>query len=83
MPQIIGQLVPRLYVYLQKADDEHRYIISIAVADWSGQAWLQGFNDAGIVIFGMTANELHDLRVRLISTSISQESKVGLDARRE
>ncbi|KAA1469388.1 replication factor-a protein [Dentipellis sp. KUC8613] len=41
---------------------EYRYIISMAVADYSGQAWLQGFNDVGVVIFGMTANELHKIR---------------------
>lgn len=42
---------------------EHRYIISIAVADWSGQAWLQGFNDAGVIVFGHTADELNDIKV--------------------
>jgi len=40
-----------------------RYIMSMAVADWSGQAWLQGFNDAGLVVFGKTANELHEIKV--------------------
>lgn len=40
-----------------------RYIISMAVADWSGQAWLQGFNDVGVAIFGMTANDLIEKRV--------------------
>ena len=44
-----------------------RYIVSLAIADWSGQAWLQVFNDAGIVVFGMSANELQELRVRIIS----------------
>jgi len=44
-----------------------RYIVSMAIADWSGQAWLQVFNDAGIVVFGMSANELQELRVRVIS----------------
>ncbi|KAF9454623.1 replication factor-a protein, partial [Macrolepiota fuliginosa MF-IS2] len=43
---------------------EYRYIISMAVADWSGQAWLQGFNDAGIAIFGMTANQLHEIKMQ-------------------
>ncbi|KAJ3572954.1 hypothetical protein NP233_g2743 [Leucocoprinus birnbaumii] len=41
---------------------EYRYIVSMAVADWSGQAWLQAFNDAGNVIFGMSASELQELR---------------------
>jgi len=40
------------------ANPEHRYIMSLAVSDWSGQAWLQGFNDAGLAIFGMPANDL-------------------------
>lgn len=39
-------------------------MISMAVADYSGQAWLSGFNDVGLVVFGMTANELHDIKVR-------------------
>ncbi|KAJ8507485.1 hypothetical protein ONZ45_g10141 [Pleurotus djamor] len=42
---------------------EHRYIISMAVADWSGQAWLQGFNDVGVTIFGMPANDLVEKKV--------------------
>lgn len=42
-----------------------RYIMSLAVADWSGQAWLQGFNDVGVAVFGMPANELVEIRVRI------------------
>jgi replication factor A1 len=42
-----------------------RYIMSLAVADYSGQAWLQGFNDVGVAIFGMSANELLEIRVSL------------------
>lgn len=34
----------------------------MAAADYSGQAWLQGFNDIGEVIFGMPANDLIALR---------------------
>ncbi|OCH92109.1 replication factor-a protein [Obba rivulosa] len=41
---------------------QHRYIVSAAVADWSGQLWFQGFHDAGQVIFGMTADELVEIR---------------------
>lgn len=41
-----------------------RYICSLAVADYSSQAWLQGFNDAGVIIFGRTANDMIALRVR-------------------
>ncbi|KAI6166844.1 hypothetical protein EDD17DRAFT_1541509 [Pisolithus thermaeus] len=37
---------------------EYRYILSMAVADWSGQAWLQGFNDAGLVVFDKSADEI-------------------------
>ncbi|KAF9469219.1 hypothetical protein BDZ94DRAFT_1207242 [Collybia nuda] len=43
---------------------DHRYIMSLAVADWSGQAWLQGFNDVGVAVFGMPANELVDIKER-------------------
>ncbi|KAG1754337.1 hypothetical protein EDB19DRAFT_1892356 [Suillus lakei] len=43
---------------------EHRYIMSMAVADWSGQAWLQGFNEAGLVVFGKTADEVHEIKER-------------------
>jgi replication factor A1 len=44
-----------------------RYIMSMAVADWSGQAWLQGFNEAGLVVFEKTADEVHDIKVSNIS----------------
>lgn len=41
--------------------------MSMAVADWSGQAWLQGFNDAGVVVFdNKTANELMEIKVCII-----------------
>ena len=39
------------------------YIMSIAVADYSAQAWLQGFNEVGVAIFNMSANELLAIRV--------------------
>ncbi|KAF8623485.1 hypothetical protein AX15_006268 [Amanita polypyramis BW_CC] len=41
---------------------EYRYIISLAAADWSGQAWLQGFNDVGVAIFGMSADDLVQIK---------------------
>ncbi|KAG5645082.1 hypothetical protein DXG03_007173 [Asterophora parasitica] len=41
---------------------EYRYIMALAVADWSGQAWLQGFNDVGLAVFGMPANDLVEIR---------------------
>jgi len=37
--------------------------MSLAVADWSGQAWLQGFNDVGLAVFGMPANDLIEIKV--------------------
>ena len=37
--------------------------MSLAVADYSGQAWLQGFNEVGVAIFNMSANELLAIRV--------------------
>jgi len=43
---------------------EHRYIMSLAVADHSGQAWLQGFNEVGLAIFNMSANELLAIKER-------------------
>jgi replication factor A1 len=44
--------------------------MSLAVADWSGQAWLQGFNDVGLVVFGMPANELVEIKVSVFPTII-------------
>ncbi|KAJ7709439.1 hypothetical protein B0H17DRAFT_998734 [Mycena rosella] len=43
---------------------QYRYIMSMACADFSDQAWLQGFNDVGEMVFGMTADELYDLKMR-------------------
>ena len=39
------------------------YIMSLAVADYSGQAWLQGFNEIGVAIFNMSANDLLAIKV--------------------
>ncbi|KAG6862578.1 hypothetical protein C0993_002537, partial [Termitomyces sp. T159_Od127] len=36
----------------------NRYVISLSVADHSAQALLQGFNDVGLTIFGMPADDL-------------------------
>jgi replication factor A1 len=41
------------------------------VADWSGQAWLQGFNDAGLAVFGMSANDLVQVKVCVCVDSVS------------
>ncbi|EIW60181.1 replication factor-a protein [Trametes versicolor FP-101664 SS1] len=43
---------------------EHRYIVPMAVADYSGQAWFQGFNDVGLIVFGMPANDLVAIKER-------------------
>ncbi|KAG8214733.1 hypothetical protein J3R82DRAFT_9821 [Butyriboletus roseoflavus] len=41
-----------------------RYVMSMAVADWSGQVWLQGFNDAGLAVFGKTADDVMEIKER-------------------
>ncbi|GJJ12350.1 hypothetical protein Clacol_006591 [Clathrus columnatus] len=43
---------------------EYRYILTLSGADYTGQLWLQGFNDVGMVLFGMPANELKALEDR-------------------
>ncbi|TFK30066.1 replication factor-A protein 1 [Coprinopsis marcescibilis] len=43
-------------------EPEYRYIVSLSVSDYTGVAWFQGFNDVGVEVFGMTANEL--LRIK-------------------
>ncbi|KAH9945846.1 replication factor-a protein [Epithele typhae] len=43
---------------------EYRYMIAMAVVDYSGQAWFQGFNDVGQALFGMTADELVEIKSR-------------------
>jgi len=40
---------------------EYRYLVTFCGADHAGQLWLQGFNDVGLIIFGMPANELKAL----------------------
>ena len=40
------------------------YNVGMAVTDYSGQAWFQGFNDVGQVIFGMSADDLISIKVR-------------------
>ncbi|KAJ7572056.1 hypothetical protein C8J56DRAFT_1016470 [Mycena floridula] len=42
----------------------YRYIMQMAVADWSGQAWFQGFNDTGEAVIGMNADVLMDVKER-------------------
>ncbi|KAJ7608110.1 replication factor-A C terminal domain-containing protein [Mycena polygramma] len=58
------------------AKPKYRYIVSMACADWSDQAWLQGFNDVGETIFGMTADEMVALKAKDESafTSAVQEA---------
>jgi replication factor A1 len=40
-----------------------RYIISMAVSDHTGQAWLQGFHDVGLIVFNMSADDLMEIKV--------------------
>jgi len=40
---------------------EYRYLLSMSVADYTGQIWLQGFNDVAEFILGITAKELKEL----------------------
>ncbi|KAJ6463731.1 replication factor-A protein 1 [Mycena vitilis] len=58
------------------AKPKYRYIVSMACADWSDQAWLQGFNDVGETVFGMTADEMVALKAKDDSafTSAVQEA---------
>ncbi len=37
----------------------------MAVGDHTGQMWLSGFNEVGTTLFGMTGNELHDIRAQV------------------
>ena len=43
-------------------EPDHRYILSLTVSDHSGQTWLQAFNEVGMQILGMPANELLELK---------------------
>ena len=54
--------------------------MSLAVADASGQAWLQGFNEVGTTIFGKTANELIAIRVSI--SLLSMMTMVKTDRRK-
>ncbi|KAK5114489.1 hypothetical protein LTR62_002424 [Meristemomyces frigidus] len=41
---------------------EYRYIMSVNVSDHTGQIWLQCFNDVGVQIMGMPADNLMQMR---------------------
>ncbi len=41
----------------------YRYILSFSVSDFSGQMWLQAFNDQAISLLGKTADEMVALKV--------------------
>jgi replication factor A1 len=41
---------------------EYRYILSVNVSDHTGQIWLSCFNDTGLQIMGMTANEFMQMK---------------------
>ncbi|KAF2478108.1 replication protein-like protein A 70 kDa DNA-binding subunit [Lindgomyces ingoldianus] len=41
---------------------EYRYVLSVNVADHTGQLWLSCFDDAGRIIVGMPGNDLMDMK---------------------
>ncbi|KAG8827827.1 Replication factor A protein 1 [Serendipita sp. 399] len=43
---------------------EHRYLLGLQVADHTSQLWLQAFNDVGVLVLGMSADELNEIRER-------------------
>jgi replication factor A1 len=43
----------------------YRYILSLSVSDYTGQLWLQAFNDTAEIILKKTANELYQIKVNL------------------
>ncbi|KAG9015276.1 Replication factor A protein 1 [Tulasnella sp. JGI-2019a] len=43
-------------------EPEYRYLLTMSIADWSDQIWLQIFNEIGVTLFGMSAKALHDLQ---------------------
>lgn len=55
----------------------HRYTVAMAVSDYSGQAWFQGFNDVGQLLFGMTADELVDIKVREASPELDRSISIS------
>ena len=54
-----------------------RYMVSMSVADHTGQAWLQGFNDVGIVVFGCPADDLIALQKTDETAYLSAISKAA------
>ncbi|KAJ6448321.1 replication factor-a protein [Mycena vitilis] len=55
---------------------KYRYVMSMASSDWSAQAWLQGFNGVGELVFGKTADEMEVLKREddMLFTSTVQEA---------
>jgi len=51
-----------------------RYIMHMCIADWSDVAWLPSFNEVGIAIFEMSANELHNIKVSVPRLNIQMLS---------
>jgi len=41
---------------------EYRYVLSLCVSDHTGQLWLSGFNETGLLILGKTADEMQQLK---------------------
>lgn len=52
-------------------DTRARYIISMAVSDHTGQAWLQGFHDVGLAVFNMSADDLMEIKVCPLSNPVA------------
>lgn len=48
-----------------------RYIISMAVSDHTGQAWLQGFHDVGLAVFNMSADDLMEIKVCSLDSTVT------------
>ena len=51
-------------------------MISMDVTDYSGQAWFQGFNDVGQVVFGISADDLVDIRVGVVHTDTTASTHI-------
>ncbi|KZT62474.1 replication factor-a protein [Calocera cornea HHB12733] len=58
-------------------EPEYRYLLSISVADHTGQAWLSAFNDAGEMLFEMKAGDLQSMK----DSDEAQFSRVMSDVR--
>ena len=46
---------------------EKKYIVTVVINDHTGNKWISGFGDAGTTIFGMTAEELSEIKDQNVS----------------